>query len=193
MCKILLSCIFYNGHFFGHFWISIPQIHWFYCISQAWPRVQVPSSAVVKNVGNLDFIEVSPFFVTGIIGYSWLHFFNVSIQVFFSKHLSFYSMRHHEVPLHVNQGQNLNKQQDMQDFLFSYTALWFCISGTLLHCNKSFARMLIYRSKCFFIIHSTLIHFPECLKAEKALEWVGRMNNIRACAMEIVNEEIIFA
>lgn len=36
--------------------------------------VQVPPSAVVKSVGNLDFIEVSPFFVTGIIGYSWLHF-----------------------------------------------------------------------------------------------------------------------
>ena len=33
----------------------------------------------------------------------------------------------------------------------------------------------------------------ERLKAENALEWVGRMNNIRACAMEIVEEEIIFA
>ena len=33
----------------------------------------------------------------------------------------------------------------------------------------------------------------EQLKAENALEWVRRMNNIRACAMEIVNEEIIFA
>lgn len=33
----------------------------------------------------------------------------------------------------------------------------------------------------------------EQLKAENALEWVGRINNIRACAMEIVNEEIIFA
>ena len=32
----------------------------------------------------------------------------------------------------------------------------------------------------------------EQLKAENALEWVGRMNNIRACAMEIVNEEIIY-
>ena len=32
----------------------------------------------------------------------------------------------------------------------------------------------------------------EQLKAENALEWTGRMNNIRACAMEIVNEEIIF-
>lgn len=33
----------------------------------------------------------------------------------------------------------------------------------------------------------------ERLKAENALEWVGRMNNIRACAMEIVNREIIYA
>lgn len=32
----------------------------------------------------------------------------------------------------------------------------------------------------------------EQLKAENALEWVGKMNNIRACAMEIVNEEIIY-
>ncbi len=33
----------------------------------------------------------------------------------------------------------------------------------------------------------------EQLKAENALEWVGKMNYIRACAMEIVNEEIIYA
>ena len=33
----------------------------------------------------------------------------------------------------------------------------------------------------------------EQLKAENALEWVQRLNNIRACAMEIVNEEIIYA
>ena len=33
----------------------------------------------------------------------------------------------------------------------------------------------------------------EQLKEENALEWVGRFNNIRACAREIVNEEIIFA
>ena len=32
----------------------------------------------------------------------------------------------------------------------------------------------------------------EQLKAENALEWAGRMNNIRACAMEIIDEEIIF-
>ena len=33
----------------------------------------------------------------------------------------------------------------------------------------------------------------EQLKAKNALEWTGRMNNIRACAMEIVNKEIIYA
>ena len=33
----------------------------------------------------------------------------------------------------------------------------------------------------------------EQLKAENALEWTGRLNNIRACAMEIVNSEIIYA
>lgn len=33
----------------------------------------------------------------------------------------------------------------------------------------------------------------EQLKAENTLEWVGCINNIQACAMEIVNKEIIFA
>ena len=33
----------------------------------------------------------------------------------------------------------------------------------------------------------------ERLKEENALEWTGRFNNIRACAREIVNEEIIYA
>ena len=32
----------------------------------------------------------------------------------------------------------------------------------------------------------------ERLKEENALEWVGRMNNIRMCAKEIVNEKIIY-
>lgn len=32
----------------------------------------------------------------------------------------------------------------------------------------------------------------EQLKADNALEWVGRMNNIQACAREIVNVELIF-
>ena len=33
----------------------------------------------------------------------------------------------------------------------------------------------------------------EQLKTENALEWVQRMNNIRACAKEIIEKEIIFA
>ena len=33
----------------------------------------------------------------------------------------------------------------------------------------------------------------EQLKAENALKWTGRMNNIRTCAREIVEKEIIFA
>ena len=33
----------------------------------------------------------------------------------------------------------------------------------------------------------------EQLKAENALKWVQRMNNIRACTREIVEREIIFA
>ena len=32
----------------------------------------------------------------------------------------------------------------------------------------------------------------EQLKVENALEWVGRMNNIQACAGEIVDKEIIY-
>ena len=32
----------------------------------------------------------------------------------------------------------------------------------------------------------------EQLKAENALEWTRRMNNIRACAREIVNAELIY-
>ncbi len=33
----------------------------------------------------------------------------------------------------------------------------------------------------------------ERLKEENALEWTGRPGNIRACAREIVNGEIIYA
>jgi hypothetical protein len=32
----------------------------------------------------------------------------------------------------------------------------------------------------------------EQLKADDPMAWVGRMNNIRACAMEIVNRELVF-
>ena len=32
----------------------------------------------------------------------------------------------------------------------------------------------------------------EQLKADNAWEWVGRMNNIQACARELVDKEIIY-
>ena len=32
----------------------------------------------------------------------------------------------------------------------------------------------------------------EQLKTENQMEWVARMNNIQACAREIVNKEIIY-
>ena len=32
----------------------------------------------------------------------------------------------------------------------------------------------------------------EQLKADNALEWVGRVNNIQACAREIVDKEMIY-
>ena len=33
----------------------------------------------------------------------------------------------------------------------------------------------------------------ERLKAEQSMEWVGMMNNIQACAREVVNSELIYA
>ena len=40
--------------------------------------------------------------------------------------------------------------------------------------------------------HETGARQTERLNEENVLEWVGRMNNIRACVREIVNDEIIF-
>lgn len=33
----------------------------------------------------------------------------------------------------------------------------------------------------------------EKLKAEQPMEWVGKMENIQACAREVVNNELIYA
>lgn len=35
-------------------------------------------------------------------------------------------------------------------------------------------------------------NITEKMKAQKPMEWVGKMNNIRNCAAEIVNNEVIF-
>lgn len=32
----------------------------------------------------------------------------------------------------------------------------------------------------------------ECLKKENALDWTGKISNLRACAREIVEQEIIY-
>ena len=70
-----------------------------------------------------------------------------------------------------------------------YTVLKeFTAVHRLLFC-RVFSYRFSYRMQELSLIHI----FTEQLKAENALEWVGRMNNTRACAMEIVNSEIIYA
>ena len=41
--------------------------------------------------------------------------------------------------------------------------------------------------------YKTAEGITEQLKAANQMEWVGRMNNIRQMAMEIVNNEIIYS
>lgn len=36
-------------------------------------------------------------------------------------------------------------------------------------------------------------YLTEQLKADNQMAWVGRMNNIRSRAMEIINEELIYS
>lgn len=63
------------------------------------------------------------------------------------------------------------------------------LSGYLADIDKQAEEM-------FFRLVEQMKHvqgITEQLKAENTLEWVGRINNIQACAMEIVNKEIIFA
>ena len=54
------------------------------------------------------------------------------------------------------------------------------------------------------IVYTTMLHrlieemaqkqgVTEQLKAKQPMEWIGLMNNIQACAREIVNNEIIFS
>lgn len=68
--------------------------------------------------------------------------------------------------------------------LKKHTFIFVVFSGCVLICEMKW--FLIEQMK-----QSQSI--TEQLKAENALEWTGRMNNIRVCAMEIVNKEIIYA
>ena len=49
-----------------------------------------------------------------------------------------------------------------------------------------------HRHKRYLQEHKQSQGITEQLKTENTLEWVQRMNNIQACAREIVNKEIIF-
>lgn len=73
----------------------------------------------------------------------------------------------------------------------TYTAL--LTSGKL---NGYLAEIDKQAEEMFFRLVEQMKHvqgITEQLKVENTLEWVGRINNIQACAMEIVNKEIIFA
>lgn len=62
--------------------------------------------------------------------------------------------------------------------------------------NSYLAEIDKQAEEMFFRLVEQMKHvqgITEQLKAENSLEWVGRINNIQACAMEIVNKEIIFA
>lgn len=67
------------------------------------------------------------------------------------------------------------------------------ISGKLNACLANIDRQAQERFKRLIEDMKQAQGITEQLKAENALEWVQRLNNIRACAMEIVNEEIIYA
>ena len=55
-------------------------------------------------------------------------------------------------------------------------------------------RIETYTSSLFFK-HIPAAHdgFAKQLKAENQMEWVGRMNNIRSRAKEVINNELIFS
>ena len=62
--------------------------------------------------------------------------------------------------------------------------------------NSYLAEIDKQAEEMFFRLVEQMKHvqgITEQLKAENTLKWVGRINNIQACAMEIVNKEIIFA
>ena len=75
------------------------------------------------------------------------------------------------------------KQPDFRQILLSFSEKVDKTSekSRICQCRKSADRMKQAQG------------ITERLKAKNALEWVGQMNNIRACAMEIVEREIIFA
>ena len=73
----------------------------------------------------------------------------------------------------------------------NYTTL--LISGKLNSYFADINKQALERLETFIEQMKQAQGVTEQLKAENAFEWIGRMNNIRACAVEIVNTEIIYA
>ena len=73
----------------------------------------------------------------------------------------------------------------------TYTTL--LISGNLNSYFADINKQALERLETFIEQMKQAQGVTEQLKAENAFEWIGRMNNIRACAVEIVNTEIIYA
>ncbi len=67
------------------------------------------------------------------------------------------------------------------------------ISGKLNACLAEIDRQAQERFEWLIEQMKQAQGITEQLKAENTLEWTGRINNIRACAMEIVHKEIIYA
>ena len=63
------------------------------------------------------------------------------------------------------------------------------------HCKVTYTNLLTSGRLNAYLadINRQAQGITEQLKAENALEWTGYLNNIRACAREIVEKEIIFA
>ncbi|HEM4414379.1 TPA: TnpV protein [Streptococcus suis] len=63
------------------------------------------------------------------------------------------------------------------------------------HCKVTYTNLLTSGRLNAYLadINRQAQGITEQLKAENALEWTGCLNNIRACAREIVEKEIIFA
>ena len=73
----------------------------------------------------------------------------------------------------------------------TYTTL--LISGKLNSYFADINKQALERLETFIEQMKQAQGVTEQLKAENAFEWIGRMNNIRVCAVEIVNTEIIYA
>ena len=82
------------------------------------------------------------------------------------------------------------------DYLKQYRKVTYTnllTSGKLNACLANIDRQAQERFKRLIEDMKQAQGITEQLKAENAFEWVQRLNNIRACAREIVNEEIIYA